>query len=59
MKAEFTVFEDACGYWFVPHAVEAAAIAAPAQHRSNAYDGYKIKQAVFPALKWQGELFHY
>ena len=30
MKAEFTVFEDAPGYWFVPLAVEAAAIAAPA-----------------------------
>lgn len=37
MKAEFTVFEDAPGYWFVPLAVEAAAIAAPGKHRRVAY----------------------
>lgn len=34
MKAEFTVFEDAPGYWVVPHEMETAAIAAPARHRT-------------------------
>lgn len=33
MKAEFTVFEDAPGYWFVPHEIEADAMAVPARHR--------------------------
>lgn len=36
-KAEFTVFEDKDGYWFVPHAMESAAIAAPAQHRGEVH----------------------
>lgn len=33
MKAVFTVFEDAPGYWFVPYEVEADAIALPAKYR--------------------------
>ena len=33
MKAMFTVFEDAPGYWFVPYEIEAGAIAVPAQYR--------------------------
>ena len=33
MKAMFTVFEDAPGYWFVPYEIEADAIAVPAQYR--------------------------
>ncbi|MGP1691900.1 MAG: hypothetical protein ACTS6O_05270 [Giesbergeria sp.] len=37
MKAEYTVFEDAVGYWFVPRAAEAAAIAAPVAHRKEAH----------------------
>lgn len=34
-KAEFTIFEDAPGYWFVPRSVEASARAAPAHHRAS------------------------
>ncbi|MBB1634941.1 hypothetical protein [Cupriavidus sp. UME77] len=33
MKAEYTVFEDAPGYWFVPKADEASAIAEPVRFR--------------------------
>lgn len=34
-KAQFTVFEDKAGYWFVPYAMEDAARAAPDQHRGE------------------------
>lgn len=37
MKAIFTVFEDAPGYWFVPHAAEADAISSPARHRKEVH----------------------
>ena len=33
MRAEFTVFEDATGYWFVHHALEEEAISEPEKHR--------------------------
>lgn len=37
MKAEFTVFEDVGGYWYVPKSDEAAAIATPIQFRNALY----------------------
>jgi hypothetical protein len=37
MKAEFTVFEDADGYWFVPHCEENAAIADPSSYRVSVH----------------------
>lgn len=33
-RAEFTVFEDSDGFWFVPRAKEAAALANPAAART-------------------------
>lgn len=36
-KAQFTVFEDKAGYWFVPYALEGAAIAVPEQHRGEVH----------------------
>lgn len=37
MKREYTVFEDAPGYWFVPAEDEDAAIAAPERFRQAAF----------------------
>lgn len=37
MKAEFTVFEDADGYWFVPRSEENAAIADPSSYRVSVH----------------------
>lgn len=37
MKAEFTVFEDAPGYWFVPTTDEAAAISEPSRFRQDVF----------------------
>ena len=37
MNAEFTVFEDASGYWFVPTSQEESAIAWPEAYRNNVY----------------------
>lgn len=34
-RAEFTVFEDSDGFWFVPRAQEAAAIANPAAAKTQ------------------------
>ena len=34
-KAQFTVFEDKAGYWFVPYAIEDTARSAPEQHRGE------------------------
>ena len=37
MKAEFTVCEDDPGYWFVPHAQAAAALADPRMFRGEMF----------------------
>mgnify|MGYP001561839587 CR=1 FL=1 len=37
MKAEFVIFEDTPGYWFVPYAIESDARATPERHRGTVY----------------------
>lgn len=37
MKAEYTVFEDAPGYWFVQKADEVSAIAEPARYQREVF----------------------
>ncbi|PZQ73093.1 MAG: hypothetical protein DI563_15985 [Variovorax paradoxus] len=37
MKAEFVIFEDTPGYWFVPYAIESDARATPERYRGTVY----------------------
>lgn len=37
MKAEFTIFQEGVGYWYVPKSAEAAAISEPARHRGTIF----------------------